>query len=83
MREEEKGKGKESITYAVHSRVVFLGGSAVKNLPANTGGSGSISRSGRCPGEGNDNLLQYFCLGNPMDKRNLAGYRPWGRKRVR
>ena len=35
------------------------------------------------PGEGNDNLLQYSCLGNPMDKRNLAGYRAWGRKRVR
>ena len=33
-------------------------------------------------GEGNGNLLQYSCLGNPMDKRNLAGYSPWGHKRV-
>jgi len=23
---------------------------------------------GRSPGEGNDNLLQYSCLGNPMDR---------------
>ena len=27
---------------------------------------GSISRSGRCPEEGNGNPLQYSCLGNPM-----------------
>ena len=27
---------------------------------------GSIPGSGRCPGEGNGNPLQYFCLGNPM-----------------
>ena len=29
---------------------------------------GSIFRSGRYPGAGNDNPLQYFCLGKPMDK---------------
>ena len=29
---------------------------------------GSIPGSGRLPGEGNDNLLQYSCLGNPMDR---------------
>ena len=29
---------------------------------------GSIPGSGRCPGEGNGNPLQYSCLGNPMDK---------------
>ena len=28
-----------------------------------------IPRSGRCPREGNGNLLQYPCLGNPMDRR--------------
>ena len=28
---------------------------------------GSISWSGRFPGEGNGNPLQYSCLGNPMD----------------
>ena len=29
---------------------------------------GSIFRSGRYPGAGNDNQLQYFCLGKSMDK---------------
>ena len=40
----------------------------VKNLPANAGDVGSILGSGRCPGEGNGNLLQYSCLGNPTDR---------------
>ena len=29
----------------------------------------SLTGSGRSPGEGNGNLLQYSCLGNPMDRR--------------
>ena len=43
----------------------------IKNLPANAGdtrGVGSISGSGRSPGGGNGNLLQYSCLENPMDR---------------
>ena len=32
----------------------------------NVGDPGSIPRSGRSPGEGNGNLLQYSCLENPM-----------------
>ena len=44
----------------------------VKNLYANTGDAqdvqGLIPGSGRPPGEGNDNLLQYSCLENPMDR---------------
>ena len=40
----------------------------VKNLTANAGNMGLISGSGRFPGEGNGNPLQYFCLGNPMDR---------------
>ena len=31
------------------------------------GDVGLIPGSGRFPGEGNDNPLQYYCLGNPMD----------------
>ena len=31
-------------------------------------------------GGGNGNPLQYSCLGNPMDQRNLAGCSPWGHK---
>ena len=43
----------------------------VKNLPANTGDirdTGSIPGSGRSPERGHGNLLQYSCLGNPMDR---------------
>ena len=46
----------------------FPGSAVVKNLPANVGDLGSIPRSGRSPGEGNGNPLQYSCLGNPMDR---------------
>ena len=46
----------------------FPGGSVVKNPPANAGDSGLISWSGRSPGEGNGNPLQYSCLENPMDR---------------
>ena len=42
--------------------------SVVKDPPANAGDEGSIFQSGRCPGEGNGNLLKYSCLGNPMDR---------------
>ena len=40
----------------------------VKNLPASAGDTGSIPGSGRSPGEGNGNLLQYSCLENPMER---------------
>ena len=40
----------------------------VKNSPANAGGMGSIPGSGRSPGGGNGNPLQYSCLGNPRDR---------------
>ena len=46
----------------------FPYGSVIKNPPANAGDAGSIPGSGRCPGEGNGNPLQYSCLGNPMDR---------------
>jgi len=43
----------------------------IKNPPANAGearNAGLIPESGRSPGEGNGNPLQYSCLGNPMDR---------------
>ena len=46
----------------------FPGGSVVKNPPANSGDTGSISRSGRSPGEENANPVQYSCLENPIDR---------------
>ena len=45
--------------------------------------AGSILGCGRSPGEGNGKPLQYSCLGNPMDRKGLVGYSPWGCKRVR
>ena len=48
----------------------FPGGSAVKNRPANLGDTGLSPGSGRSPGEGNGNPLQYSCLQNPMDRRS-------------
>ena len=41
--------------------------SFLKAYACNTGDLGSIPGQGRSPGEGNGNLLQYCCLGNPMD----------------
>ena len=56
----------------------------VKNLPANAGDVGSTSGSGRSPGEGNCNLLQYFCLGNPMSRGAWQATDSfWGHKRGR
>ena len=40
----------------------------VKNPSASAGDPGSIPGSGRSPGEGNDNPLQYSCLENSMDR---------------
>ena len=41
-----------------------MGGSVIKNLPANAGDTGSIPGLGRSPGGGIDNSLQYSCLEN-------------------
>ena len=44
------------------------GGSVVKNPLGNAGDVSSIPGSGRAPGEGADNPLQYSCLASPMDR---------------
>ena len=46
---------------------LYPGGSEVKASASNAEDPGSIPGSGRSPGEGNGNPLQYSCLGNPMD----------------
>ena len=51
--------------------VGFPGSTVVKNQSANAGGAtdvGLMPGSGRSPGEGNGNPLQYSCLENPMDR---------------
>ena len=45
----------------------FPGGLEVKAPACNAGDPGSIPGSGRSPGEGNGNTLQYSWLENPMD----------------
>ena len=61
------------------SQVVLV----VKNLPANAGDirdKSSIPGSGRSPGGGHGNPLQYSCLENPHGQRSLEGYSPLGHK---
>ena len=58
----------EQWSVIIHAYQVAL---VVKNRPANAVDQrdvGSIPGSGRSPGEGNGNLLQYSCLENPMDR---------------
>ena len=42
----------------------------VKNLPANARDMGSVPGSGKSPGEGNGNPLQYSCLGNLKSEKS-------------
>ena len=49
----------------------FPGGAVIKNLLADAGGArdvGLILGQEDSPGGGNGNPLQYYCLGNPMDR---------------
>ena len=55
----------------------------VESLPANAGDLrdvGSIPRSGRSPGGGKGNPLQYS--GEFHGQRSLVGYNPWGHKEL-
>ena len=55
----------------------------VKNPPAYEGDlrdPGSIPGSGRSPGRGHDNPLQYSCLEKSCGQGSLKGYSPQGRK---
>ena len=46
----------------------FPGGTVVQNPPANAEDVSSVPGSGRSPGIGNGNALQYSCLENSMDR---------------
>ena len=48
----------------------FPGGSDDKESACNAGDLGSIPGSGKSPGWGNGNPLQYSCLENPMDRED-------------
>ena len=56
----------------------FPGGSDSKESTCNAGGAGLSPGSGRSPGGGHGNPLQYFCLENPHGQRSLEGYSPQG-----
>ena len=60
-------------TYMNTSEVTTVGSglpsdSDHKESACNAGDTDSIPGSGRSPGEGNGNPLQYSCLGNPVDR---------------
>ena len=52
----------------IHTYRRFPGGSVVKNLPAYARDMSSTFRLRKSSGEGNGSLLQYSCLGNPIDR---------------
>ena len=68
---------------AVIHKSNFPGGTTGREPPAKAGDiryAGSIPASGRSPGEGNGNPLQYSCLETPHGQRCPVGYSPWGCK---
>ena len=83
--EQEQAKASHSLNLNPAPRG-FLGGSVVKNPPADTGDpedAGLIPGSGRFPGKGNGYPLQYSCLENPrtQNPRSLVGYSPLGHRK--
>ena len=57
-----------AFNFSQHLGASHPGGLEVKVSASNVGDLGSSPGSGRSPGEGNGNLLQYPCLKNPMDR---------------
>ena len=61
----------EPFCSGLHIKMGFPGSSVGKESACDAGDWGPILGSGRSPGEGNGNLLQYPFLGNPMDRGAL------------
>ena len=61
-------RGAKVFSRVLEDRQGFRVGAEVKVSACNVGDLGSIPGSGRSPGEGNGNPLQYSCLENPMDR---------------
>ena len=77
-------KSQPWLSNQAQNRSINYTGSVVKNPSANAEDAGSIPGSGRSPGEGTGNPLQYFCLENSMDRGDwwatvcrLAKSRTW------
>ena len=60
---------------------IVQGSSAGKESTCNVEDQGSIPGTGRSPGGGHGNPLQYSCLENPHEQRSLEGYSPWGHRK--
>ena len=58
----------------------FPSGSDGKESACSAGGPRLSPGSGRSPGGGKDNPLQYSCLNNPIDRGAWQAYSPWGCK---
>ena len=69
--------------HAARLSLGFLGCSMVKNPPANAADAGLIPGSGRSPGGGNRNPLQYSCLENGLDRGAWQAIQSMGSQRVR
>ena len=54
-----------------------------KESTCSTGDTGLIPGSGRSAGKGNGNPIPVFLPGEFHEQKSLAGYSPWGHKRVR
>ena len=61
-------RAKRAAVFIYQLMLDFPGGPDGKASVYNVGDPGSIPGSGRSPGEGNGNPLQYYCLENPMDR---------------
>ena len=60
---------RSTVAYQIQRDVLpSLEAQIIKKLPASAGDLSSIPGSGRCPGGGNGNPLQYSCLGNLLDR---------------
>ena len=73
------------IFFIAYIIISFPNGSVGKESSCNAGDTedeGSIPESGRSPGGGNGNPLQYSYLEKSHGQRNLAGFSPWGRKEL-
>ena len=62
-----KSQTRLTFTHFTNGLIDFSGGSDSKVFDYYMGDLGSIPESGRFPGEGNGNPLQYSCLENHMD----------------
>jgi len=60
-----------AVILPMYNATAFFVDSVVKTPPANAGDLCSFPGSGRSPGEGNGNPLQYSCLENPMNRGDL------------